>query len=115
MVESKMSIKNYSPEDWGVKDTPKIREILLQFITKYDDLVHILGGEGGESMTVAEYVMLVDDMEGLDLRDEIERGRFEIIDLMIREILQKYPPSRYNPFGNDFQGTPPERARGVPN
>jgi hypothetical protein len=94
------------PSQWGLEDTPVCRSTLTEFLRQHSSTVMVNGEEG----TQAQHLMFVDDMEDMGLRDAIEAGDVEMANAVSDEIMLKYPPEGYDPFANDYKGTPPQTS-----
>jgi len=102
--------KEHDPGYWGIEDNDESRVALRSFLEQHLNLVQMGPNEG--KGTEAEYVMFVDDMEGMGVRDALSTGDIGLANQLTREIMKMYPPDGYDPFANDYRGTDPTRGPG---
>jgi hypothetical protein len=103
------------PKHWGgIPDDSRVT--LHKWLLMHQNYVNVRGDKNVDSSLTgnrgkeANYIMFVDDFEGLGLRDAIADNDLKTAEIISMMIMKKYPPSRYNPFSNNFQGTGPESS-----
>lgn len=88
----KLHEANYSAVSYGMP--PAAEDALQRFMQEYPGNVKHMG----QSQSLAEYLLFVDDMEGFDLRDAIVADDAAAIDATVSEILSEFPAETYNAF-----------------
>lgn len=93
--DSKNDVDEWA-QGWNLKITPENRETVIRWRDLHKKMVK--HGPNQSEEEESNYLMFVDDMEGVGLIEALEDGDLQTAEIVSKETLRKYPPGGYNAF-----------------